>query len=453
MARVAKSLPDVPSPAVTSSAVTPLGKRLSAYRKNKQLTMQELASELGVTESYISFLESGVRSPSRKLLKKMVAFYYPQGNPALQDEWLMLAGFSPENLQLMAPSPPVYQVYLDQVQAKPGDLRAQFALIRSLIRAGELEQAQSRIQACFQLFPGAVEVQSLLGTLELARGHYDNAILAQETALQFWQQSANKTGQLNRQQPGPHLGQADLWLSLGVSCFLKGYALLQDYHRELAKETPQTKATKGGTKAGKAASTARKSAVSSFESARQHFLQALQITPEDVYIWDEYARVSFNLAHLESPSRSASLWKETISAYQKVLKHRDNRLIGSEALQEIALFLGHAYSKSGLFEKAEEILALIQALRPDYALAHYARGCLLSLQAEQSQNSALLNEALEHLSRALQLVGKDHALVAEAQTDPDLNHLRQAHPRAFERLFAKSANFTKSAKSANAGKP
>jgi transcriptional regulator with XRE-family HTH domain len=430
MARLTKSSPALPPP-----AVTPLGKRLSSYRKNKQLTMQELAAELGITESYISFLESGVRSPSRKLLKKIVAFYYPQGNPALQDEWLMLAGFSPESLQLQAPPPPVYQVYVEQVEANPSDLKAQFALIRSLIRAGELAQAQSRIQACFQLFPGAVEVQSLLGTLELARGHYDNAILAQETALQFWHKASSESGPLQ----GPHLGQADLLLSLGVSCFLKGYDQLQGYHRALAQADTSSKgANKGASKAGKAASAAHKSALNSFEAARQNFLKALQITPEDVYIWDEYARVSFNLAHLESPSRSASLWKETISAYQKVLKHRDNRLIGSEALQENALFLGHGYSKAGLFEKAEEILALVQALRPDYALAHYARACLISLQAEQSQSPALLIEALEHLSRALQLVGKDHALVTEAQTDPDLNYLRQAQARPFERLFAKT---------------
>lgn len=399
---------------------TPLGKRLSQYRKNKGLTMMQLAAELGVTESYISFLESGVRSPSRKLIKKIVAYFYPQGNPALQDEWLMLSGFSPENLQLHSPEPPHYQIHVDALAANPQNLKAQFALIRGLIRTGELEQAQKQIQACFQLFPGAVEVQSLLGSLELARGHFDNAILAQETALQFWRQASSDTDSV-----GPHLGPADLLLSLGVSCFLKGYSHLQLYHQALEK----------GPK--KAASEARKHALSSFEAARSHFLQALEITPEDVYIWDEYARVSFNLAHLESPSRSGSLWRETISAYQKVLKHRDNRLIGSEALREIALFLGHAYSKSSQFDKAEEVLALVQALRPDYPLAHYARACLLSLQAEQSHNAPVLTEALEHLSRALQLVSPEDPLYLEAQQDPDLNYLRQEQSRPFAKLFAK----------------
>ena len=400
---------------------TPLGRKMTLYRKKKGLTMQQLAAEVGVTESYISFLESGERTPSRKLIKKLIGFFYPQGNPVMQDEWLMLAGFSPENPQQHVQAADPLESFEEKLSHDQSDLKTQFAFIRSLIKSGEHERAKRQIQQCFQLFDGTVEVQSLVGSLELAKGNFDSAILAQETALAFYHQQP--------EAPSPtRLGLTDLLLSLGVSSFLKGYYYLTVYHQA---ETQQRK------KEGRAL---RDLAKSCFEAARERFGQALEADGDDIYIWDEYARVSFNLAHLangETNGTRAELWQETISAYRRVLKHRDNRVMGSEALLETALFLGHAYTKSGEFAAAEDILSLIQAVRPEYWLAHYARACLLSLQAEQQPEETLLDDALEHLTRAIQLDTGGSRARDEARSDPDLKALRDGRQAAFSHLVGK----------------
>lgn len=403
-----------------SHAPSLFGQKVAQLRQSKGKNKRQLAKALGVSESYVSLLESGKRNPSRKIIKVLVNYFYPQGNPPLRDEWLLLAGFSPES-----PLPaPVSQDPLKQLESElqdhQEDIRSQFALIRGLIKTGEHERAKKRIQACFQVFEGSVEVQSLVGSLELAKGHYAQAIQAQQTALDFYQQAPESA----------RISLTDLLLSLGVSWFLKGYDELTAYHQ---KQQPEQ----------------RDAAQQSFLQARSAFQQALAQEPEDIYVLDEYARVCFNLAHLATylpepatepvttPEQRAALWQETLASYQQVMKHRDNRLIGSQALLENAVFLGHAHAKSGDFAQAENVLSLVQALRPDYWLGHYARACLLSLRcgqmADHPQRESWLDEALEHLTRALRLDTQGQAQV-DAQSDPDLADLRQLRPQAFQQL-------------------
>lgn len=394
---------------------TPLALQISAYRKKKGLTMQQLADALDITPSYVSFIESGERSPSRKLIRKMVDFFYPQGNPSLQDEWLLLAGFSPDNAIGQRPTNP-HAVFEARLQADQTDLRARFALIRSLIKAQEFERALAEIQACFQTYSGTIEVQSLLGSLELAKGNFDLAIAAQNLALQFYFQDPPPT-------PAT-LGADDLYLSLGVSYFLKGYQALTAFQQS-------------GQKTSSPKSAQKKSAQASFAQALGCFEKALEISHNDIYIWDEYARVSFNLAHL-NPAQ-ATLWEQTIAAYDKVLKHPENRLIGSEALLEAAVFWAHAHSKMGAFAKAEELLALIQAVRPEHPLAPYARACLLSLQIDSDSHAYLANapdhleQALVHLAHAFQL-DPSGQFCQNAGNDPDLAQLRRLRSKAFAKL-------------------
>lgn len=182
--------------------------------------------------------------------------------------------------------------------------------------------------------------------------------------------------------------------------------------------------------------TLKKTVQTVFQQAQNCFQQALQQDPDDIYTWDEYARVCFNLAHLASPKESDALWQTTIHAYRRVLFHRDNRLIGAEALLETTVFLSMAYAKSKQFEQATEWLSLIQAIRPQHELPHYARACLISLQ---SQSAACdLSEALEHLARALQLASDRGSLAQAARQDADLQALRQALPQEFESVLAGS---------------
>lgn len=205
----------VPIESDSRGITTPLSSRITLYRKKKSLTMSQLAHEVGVSESYISFLESGARSPSRKLIKKLVAYFYPQGNPDLLDEWLILAGFAPVNT-MKAEAKDTADIASDPVSEQPDNLRFHFARIRDFIRKGDLTRAKEHIQSCLGHFHDSMEIQSLIGTLELAKGNYDQAIRAQELAIEMYADTESRT-----------LGLNDLYLSLGVSHFFKGLSIAE----------------------------------------------------------------------------------------------------------------------------------------------------------------------------------------------------------------------------------
>lgn len=48
---------------------------IKELRKDKGLTQPELAEKLGISETYLRFIETGKRSPSRKLLLKISDFF------------------------------------------------------------------------------------------------------------------------------------------------------------------------------------------------------------------------------------------------------------------------------------------------------------------------------------------------------------------------------------------
>lgn len=48
-----------------------LAKTMRKYRKQIDLTQQELADKVGVSQKYIQYLESAKRTPSLKLLHKL----------------------------------------------------------------------------------------------------------------------------------------------------------------------------------------------------------------------------------------------------------------------------------------------------------------------------------------------------------------------------------------------
>jgi len=49
-----------------------LGKTIRKFRRQADLTQQELADKVGVSQKYIQYLESAKRTPSVKILRKIL---------------------------------------------------------------------------------------------------------------------------------------------------------------------------------------------------------------------------------------------------------------------------------------------------------------------------------------------------------------------------------------------
>ena len=55
----------------TKETLKTLGKKVQKLRKEKGLTQEDLAHELGISRVYMGYIEQGRESPSLKLLMKM----------------------------------------------------------------------------------------------------------------------------------------------------------------------------------------------------------------------------------------------------------------------------------------------------------------------------------------------------------------------------------------------
>ncbi len=55
----------------TKETLKSLGKKVQKLRKERNLTQEDLAHELGISRVYMGYIEQGRESPSLKLLMKM----------------------------------------------------------------------------------------------------------------------------------------------------------------------------------------------------------------------------------------------------------------------------------------------------------------------------------------------------------------------------------------------
>lgn len=372
--------------------------------------MSLLAQKVGVSESYISLLESGERQqPSRELVLKLAHALGASSQNQLADDFLVTAGYYPTQKQVYQAHGDTLSHYRDQIALDPQDFVSYSGLIFALIKMGQTEQAQELIQKGFAQFADSLQLQSLLASLELAKQNFQKAIDFQSFAFEQLRQTDVSAEELHRFQ-----------LNLGVMHFLKAY-----HHLEQALHQP--------TVAGEQ----KQLAEQHFLTAHTLFSELLQQTPEHIYLLDEYARVCFNLAALGEPETTATqaYWQASIKSLQKVLCAEHKYMLGRTALIEASLFLSHAYSKNGQFEKAELLFNLLEVnLQPAHWMLPYLQACFFSLRAQSEQTDSGLERALAFLQQAQHLNAA--SVAAHAPVDPDLAWLRQQYAADFERLFA-----------------
>lgn len=393
---------------------SPFGKLLTRLRKQQGLTMSHLAKEVGVSESYISLLESGERKqPSRDLVLKLAHILGARTDNTLADDFLVTAGYYPANKQAYQAHISTISSYRQHIEAEPQDFAAYTALIFALIKMGEPQEAQSLIQKGLTQFADTTQLQSLLASLELAKHNYVKAIQLQEFAL----------AQQQVQHPPEHPETYRFELNLGVMHFLKGS------HHYQAMTVAQGQADAS-------TSTQEKTlALNHFQHAQALFERLLVQDPNNIYVLDEYARVTFNLASLADTSEAVALWNETITGLKRVLHAEDKYILGHATLLETAIFLAHAHSKSQAFEQAETLINLLQVtVSPPHWMVYYIKACFFSLRHQAQGGSEQLEWALQALGEAIKL--DPEAVWGNAPHDPDLSSLRQHQPSEFQRQIS-----------------
>lgn len=352
------------------------GERLQALRRERKLTQIDLSQQSQLSKSYVSFLESGVRHPSRDAVLRLAEALRP-GEGYLRDELLMLAGFTPQD----APLPVLSPVYSRE------DFKSFLQHTLQLIRQQDFSRAQSEIEEGFQRFRRPAQMQTLLAHLELARGGFEQAILFQKTALQHYDLSPLE------QEPG--LSLVDFILNLGVMYFLWAdqarFEALATHSQDQALQL-------------------RKTALQRYRQALDSFEQGLAHHPEHLYLLDEAGRVHFNLADLLKGTQADKHWEACIRYFRQVLAHEEKHSLATTTLRETAAFLALAYARKKQFEPAGLLLDALSLDPLGPWVIPYIAACYKLLCYRQQPQEKLLDQALKALARARQL---DSAAVTE----------------------------------------
>jgi len=393
----------------TNRPKSEFGEQLRTLRKKCKVTMKALADQLGVSESYISRLESGERHPDKELILKMAPILFPEGDQVKLDKLLVAADYTPLSLDQFTGQDDLVHHFQQTLEQQPENFQVYNALVLSLIKQGRLKVARDKIQAGLQTYDDSIHLQVLLGSLELLEGRYDTALLYQQEAIQALAKHPEQAERLFLQ---PH----NMLLNLGVIYFMQGYAAIDDF-----LETQ--------------ADSAYHLAHEQLTAAAAALHKALKLAPDDIYILDEYARVSFNLAYLQASAGHRASYAEAIQAFEAVVNSEEKARLNYTELLESTLFLVHAYAKDQNFVAAESRIHLVECCLPNYWMVHYVKACLYNLKYAADPNPDWIQRGLRSLERALKTPDKANRAREEAPHDPDLAHLRAQAPAYFKNVL------------------
>lgn len=382
-------------PASAQSTPSSFGARLQALRREFRLTQIDLSQTSQLSKSYISFLESGVRHPSRDVVLRLAEALIP-GESRLRDELLVLAGFTPQNQPARPAAQPSYS---------REDFRSFLQHTLQLIRQQEFGLAEKEIETGFQRFKRPAQLQTLLAHLELARGGFEQAILFQRTALQHYDLSPDE------QEQG--LTLVDFILNLGVMYFLWG-----DQARFGKDDEIQ----------------ARKLALQRYAQALESFEAGLREAPGHLYLLDEAGRVHFNLADLQKGSQADKHWEASVACLRQVLAHPDKHRLGPETLRETGAFLALAYARRKDFHSAELLLDALAIDASNPWTVPYIQACCALLAYRAKASDYLLDRAEAALVRAAALDAGAVKAQIEIDIDKDLALLARHRPQALEKV-------------------
>lgn len=384
------------------------GQLLWQQRKQQKMTMRVLANTVGVSESYISLLESGDRQqPARELVLKLAHTLGARSSNQLADTFLLAAGYYPADKQMYEHHGDTIQGFLATLQQDPTNFQAYSALIFAHIKLGNTEEAREMIQKGLGRFENSNQLQSLLASLELAKQNFDKAIELQRFAVEQ---------QIQEQQTqAPNEETRRLQLNLGIMHFLRGL-----HHQQLWFSQHEVNH--------------QHQAQSDYALAKT-LLKNLLNDKTDAYILDEYARICFNQAFVggEQEAVLQGYWQECSTSFEAVLRSPDKFTLGRQILIEACIFLAISYAHQHKFSMTELLIHSLEvSINPPVALVYYLKACYHSLKGahtNKAQEAELALDALRNVHRI------DPQFTPQALEDPDLAWLRNDHLPTLERII------------------
>ena len=384
-------------------------RKLCAYATQKSFiqALKNLDSEINCSESYISLIEAGVKSPSVSLLDVMAtALKLTQQE---KGELLLIYKRVPNDLEFTVRAnlkDSLKTTNIDTLRKKYNDGKNKESfnkLVRALVLEGRSDEALELLKSAPEISSNFIDYQAKTAQIAAISGNYEFAIQAFKLAL------ANCTDEYIQTK-------SDLLMNIGISYFNKGLQI-------------QAKDKIGF--------------IEFLIESKDYLEKSLKLLPENIYCLDEYAKCTYYIAdtlkHLNKKGISKKvdsknhlnffnllkdkkieiknnevsfsnlkIWEiakenfqTSLKTYRQVLSHTEKGDLPEKVLKENVYFYAYIHLKLDIFEEALLLINSINIQDQNWLTYFLKAGYYIGIY-EKDKNKVNLDLAINNLKTAIE---------------------------------------------------
>ncbi|RYX95315.1 XRE family transcriptional regulator, partial [bacterium] len=382
------------------------GKFIRNKRKNQGFSTQKkfIAAlikadpEINCSESYMSLIESGVKSPSVHLLDLIASIL--EMSPQEKGELLLIYKRVPNDFEFAVRSnlkESLKLTNIDKLKIKYEENKSKQNfnnLIRALVLEDKQDQATDLLKTSSDSSSSFIDLQDRTAKIAALTGNYDFAIQAFKLAYESCTDEFINT-------------KADILMNIGVCYFNKALKIVDKEPLE---------------------------ALELMLTSREYLEKSLDLWSNYVYCLDEYARCNYHIAdvflsfirnnkklsldkvkhekidsyikqykdgkQLDTIQKlSSKHFKIAIDTYKQILAHSERGDLPEKALKEAVYFYAYSLCKIKDFDQALIWINSINIIEQNW-LTHFIKACYCNMRYEAEKKDDLLDEALIHINTA-----------------------------------------------------
>lgn len=391
--------------------------------------------QINCSESYMSLIESGVKSPSLHLLDLMSSIL--QMTPQEKGELLLIYKRVPNDFEFAVRTnlkESLKESNLDKLKNRyESDKNKQNFdnLIRVLILEGKQQEASELLNSSPEFSLSVVDLQDRTAKMAAITGNYDFAIQAFNLALETCTDEYPNT-------------KADILMNIGICYFSKAEKMYEtniiDFLELIIK-------------------------------SESYFKKSLDIWKDYIYCLDEYARCSYRIADAllyfvrnDKPldynkknhqlidkifseykgnkskeliyTISQEYFSKAIKYYKKILSHLERGDLPEKALKEAVYFYAYSLCKIKDFDEALLWINSINILEQNW-ITHFTKACYCNMRYEEEKEDFLLDEALVHLNIAYEFEPETVKHMIKEEKDKDLKTIWEKRSKELKEISEK----------------
>lgn len=425
---------------------TEAGKFIRNKRKSQGFSTQKkfiaalvkAEPDINCSESYMSLIESGVKSPSVHLLDLMASVL--NMSPQEKGELLLIYKRVPNDFEFAVRSnlkESLKETNIDKLKAKYENEKNK-QNFNNLIRALVLEEKQQEATELLKSAPdfslSVIDLQDRTAKMAALTGNYDFAIQAFTLALDSCSDEFTTT-------------KADILMNIGVCYFSKALKIYDDTPLE---------------------------SLELMLKADDYLKRSLELWPDYIYCLDEYARCNYHIGdaflsyirnnksigkdssrheHIEKVYQkfknknekeflnksSEHYFKIALNTYRQILSHSERGDLPEKALKEAVYFYGYGLCKIKNFDDALLWINSINILEQNW-LTHFIKACYCNMRFEAENNETYLSEALIHINTAFEYEPETVKDMLKLEKDKDLKALWLQRPQEIKVIMEQKAD-------------